>query len=69
VQSSGGVEPAGEGDAYLLADGQGFENYGHACGTSQSFWLRDDDGGVEFFGIFWYEFSVTMFPQTMFSRH
>jgi hypothetical protein len=30
VQGGGGVEPAGEGNANLLADGQGFENYGHA---------------------------------------
>ena len=29
VQGGGGVEPAGEGDADFLADGQGFENYGH----------------------------------------
>ena len=29
VQGGGGVEPAGEGNANLLADGQGFENYGH----------------------------------------
>ena len=29
VQGGGGVEPAGEGDADLLADGQRFENYGH----------------------------------------
>jgi hypothetical protein len=36
MQSCGGVEPAGEGDAYLLADGQGFENYRHACGSSVS---------------------------------
>ena len=35
VQSSGGVEPAGEGNANLLADGQRFENYRHACGTSK----------------------------------
>ena len=37
VQGGGGVEPAGEGNADLLADGQGFENYGHACKTSKSF--------------------------------
>jgi hypothetical protein len=30
VQGGGGVEPAGEGNADFLADGQGFENYGHA---------------------------------------
>jgi hypothetical protein len=30
VQGGRGVEPAGEGDADLLADGQRFENYGHA---------------------------------------
>ena len=30
VQRGAGVEPAGEGDADLLADGQGFENYGHS---------------------------------------
>ena len=30
VQGGGRVEPAGEGNANLLADGQGFENYGHA---------------------------------------
>ncbi len=35
VQGGGGVEPAGEGNADLLADGQGFENYGHACETSE----------------------------------
>jgi hypothetical protein len=29
VQGGGGVEPAGEGNADLLADGQGFKNYGH----------------------------------------
>ena len=36
VQRGGGVEPAGEGDADFLADGQGFENYRHAWGTSES---------------------------------
>jgi hypothetical protein len=35
VQGGGGVEPAGEGNANLLADGQRFENYGHACETSK----------------------------------
>jgi hypothetical protein len=35
VQGGGGVEPAGEGNANLLTDGQGFENYGHACETSK----------------------------------
>jgi len=35
VQGGGGVEPAGEGDADFLADGQGFENYGHGRGTSK----------------------------------
>ena len=30
VEGGGGVEPAGEGNANFLADGQGFENYGHA---------------------------------------
>jgi hypothetical protein len=29
VQRCAGVQPAGEGDAYLLADGDCFENYGH----------------------------------------
>ena len=29
VKRGAGVQPAGEGDADLLADGQGFENYGH----------------------------------------
>jgi hypothetical protein len=33
VQGGGGVEPAGEGNANFLADGQGFENYGHASTT------------------------------------
>ena len=37
VQSSGGVEPAREGNAYLLTDGQGLQNYGHDCGSSESF--------------------------------
>ena len=36
VQGGGGVEPAGEGNADFLADGQGFENYGHACRTSEA---------------------------------
>jgi hypothetical protein len=29
MQGSGSVEPAREGNTDLLADGQGFENYGH----------------------------------------
>ena len=47
VQRGGGVEPAGEGDADFLADGQGFENYGHACVPlrESSFWL--DANGYE----------------------
>ena len=30
VQGGRSVEPAGEGNANFLADGEGFENYGHA---------------------------------------
>ena len=30
VKRGAGVEPAGEGDADLLAEGQGFEDYGHS---------------------------------------
>jgi hypothetical protein len=30
MQRGGGVEPAGESDADFLADGEGFENDGHA---------------------------------------
>ncbi len=30
VKRGAGVESAGEGDAYLLTEGQGFENYGHS---------------------------------------
>jgi hypothetical protein len=29
MEGGGGVKPAGKGNANLLADGQGFENYGH----------------------------------------
>jgi hypothetical protein len=41
MEGGGGVKPAGEGNADFLADGQGFENYGHACGPlrESSFWL------------------------------
>ena len=35
MQGGGGVEPAGEGNANLLADGQGFENHRHAWKTSE----------------------------------
>src|SRR6185437_13236283 len=30
VKRSAGIQAAGEGYTYLLADGQGFENYGHS---------------------------------------
>ena len=33
VQGGGSVEAAGEGDANFFSDGQGLENYGHACKT------------------------------------
>jgi hypothetical protein len=36
VKCGAGVEPAGEGDADLLAEGQGFEDYGHLIWTSMS---------------------------------
>jgi hypothetical protein len=29
MEGGGGVKPAGKGNADFLADGQGFENYGH----------------------------------------
>ena len=35
VQGGGSVQTAGEGDADFLPRGQGFENYGHACETSE----------------------------------
>jgi hypothetical protein len=36
MQGGGGIEPAGEGNADFLADGQGFENYGHALEPQNS---------------------------------
>ena len=40
VQGGGSVKPAGEGDADLLADGQGFENYGHGFLQTSQFLIR-----------------------------
>jgi len=42
VKGGGGVETSREGNANFLADGQGFENYGHAWEPQRasSFWLE-----------------------------
>jgi hypothetical protein len=47
VQGGGSVEPAGKGNADFLADGQGFENDGHAWEPLSASGLWLDANGYE----------------------